>query len=57
MCCEGWYNYPKNYKESDIAKCPDCGGDVDSDGYAMSGCAWSPVSCETCGDAPCDGSC
>jgi hypothetical protein len=57
MCADGWYNYPKNYKAEDIAKCPDCGEDVDSDGDAMSGCHWSPVDCKTCGSAPCDGSC
>ena len=56
-CCDGWNNYPKNYKDEDIAKCPDCGYDVDEDGYAMSGCHYSPVICKTCGDAPCDLSC
>lgn len=57
MCCDGWDYYSENYKAEDIAKCLDCGGDVNSDGYAMSGCNYSPVLCETCGSAPCDGSC
>lgn len=57
MCCEGWNFYPKNYRDEDIAKCPDCGEDVDADGDAMVGCDWSPVLCKTCGSAPCDGSC
>ena len=57
MCCDGWDYYSENYKAEDIAKCLDCGGDVNSDGYAMSGCNYSPVLCETCGSAPCDQSC
>jgi len=27
------------------------------DGQAPYGCHWSPVICQTCGDAPCDESC
>lgn len=57
MCADGWNNYPKNYKPEDIAKCPDCGEDVDADGFAMVGCNYSREECETCGSAPCDGSC
>ena len=57
MCCDGWNNYPKNYRNEDIAECPDCGEDVDADGAAMSGCNWSTVLCDTCGSAPCDLSC
>jgi len=56
-CADGWDNYPKNYKDEDIAKCLNCGGDVDSDGGAISGCNYSSVDCETCGSAPCDQSC
>jgi hypothetical protein len=58
-CCDGWYNYPKNYRENniEIASCPECGEDVDEDGDAMSGCYYSPVVCKTCGSAPCDLSC
>jgi hypothetical protein len=56
-CCDGWNNYPKDLGESKIRSCPDCGEDVDDDGYAMSGCNYSSVLCETCGDAPCDQSC
>lgn len=50
-CCDGWdYGTP-------VGECPNCGAPVDSDGTAVSGCHWSPVLCETCGDAPCDLSC
>lgn len=40
-----------------VDQCPDCGADVDSDGDSVTRCAYSEVQCETCGDAPCDGSC
>jgi len=50
MCCDGWES-----DESCInGKCPEC-GEPTVDGYAPEGCNWSPVMCETCGDAPCDG--
>jgi len=39
-----------------VGECPDCGADVDENGEAKA-CAYSPKFCETCGDAPCDGSC
>ncbi len=52
MCCDGW---------SEDCKvelfCPDCGEPVDEEGNALSGCNYSPTTCETCGAAPCDGSC
>ena len=55
MCCDGW-----NFVEEDGAeingKCPDCGM-ATVDGSAYKGCNYSPVICETCGDAPCDLSC
>lgn len=54
MCSEGW-NYTEEAKE--IKECPDCGAKVNEDGEALTGCDWSPVLCDTCGDAPCDGSC
>lgn len=51
MCCDRWGTYEK------AGECPDCGMDVDEDGDAIYGCNYSPVLCETCGDAPCDDSC
>ncbi len=52
MCSEGWY-----YQESEInGECPECGTPTVG-GIAYEGCCWSPVSCELCGYAPCDGSC
>jgi hypothetical protein len=52
MCCE-----KTNYKESEInGECPVC-GEPTVDGEAYDICAWSPVVCEECGNAPCDGSC
>lgn len=52
MCCEGWYA-----EEEDIdGECPDCGEPTVGDEAAY-GCPYSPVSCETCGARPCDGSC
>jgi hypothetical protein len=37
--------------------CPECGNPVDEDGDSTMICSYSPVECETCGWAPCDGSC
>lgn len=51
MCCDSFQNGPQE------GECPDCGGPVDYDGDACSGCNYSPVECETCGARPCDGSC
>ena len=52
MCADGWY-----YEDGLIdGECPDCGTPT-YDGTAQSGCHWSPVDCETCGSAICDGSC
>ena len=52
MCSE-----PSDYREEDInGECPECGAQtVDGDAYEQ--CAYSPVICETCGEAPCDESC
>ena len=36
--------------------CPDC-GEPTVDWLAATGCHWSPVTCKTCEDSPCDGSC
>lgn len=51
-CCSS-----SGYSESEInGECPDCGAPtVDGDAYER--CGYSPVICETCGNAPCDGSC
>jgi hypothetical protein len=38
-------------------ECPRCGADVDKDGQSLEVCWCSPVLCDECGDAPCDGSC
>lgn len=53
MCSDGWY--PDEGEEVN-GICPDCGGET-IDGYAPYGYNYSPIECETCGDAPCDGSC
>jgi len=51
-CAEGW-----QYNEDEInGTCTSCGTPT-VDGQAIEGCDWSPVICETCGEAPCDGSC
>lgn len=50
MCCDSY-----DYEEPD-GECPDCGAKT-KDGVAVGGCVWSPVTCPTCGDTPCDGSC
>ena len=50
MCADGWdYGEPNG-------ECPHC-GEPTVDGVAATGCLHSPVTCETCGAAPCDGSC
>lgn len=50
MCCEPWNN-----GEPD-GECPAC-GEPTVEGEAAKGCYWSPKECNTCGSAPCDGSC
>lgn len=52
-CCSSAYE--DESPEID-GECPDCGGDTD-DGYSVDICTYSPVVCDECGDAPCDGSC
>lgn len=37
-------------------ECPDCGAPT-AGGVSKDICYYSPCLCETCGDAPCDGSC
>lgn len=50
MCCDDWDLGTPN------GECPDCGEDT-VDGEAAYGCGYSPVVCDTCESAPCDGSC
>lgn len=38
-------------------ECSECFGLVDADGYSRDVCVYAPTMCETCGSAPCDGSC
>jgi len=52
MCCAA-----TDFKEKEInGECPDC-GEPTVNWNAYEKCSWSPVECETCGWAPCDGSC
>jgi len=55
MCCSNRYTYGDNPKKHGV--CPECGSDVDEDGYALEVCDYSPVDCKKCGCAPCDQSC
>lgn len=51
-CSEGWSG-----RSIDIdGVCPVC-GEPTINGCAPSGCGYSPVICDECGSAPCDGSC
>lgn len=52
MCCDPW-----DFRDEAVGHCPECGAEVDEDGNAVEGCYYSPVVCEVCGSAPCDGSC
>ena len=53
MCCDYFEADP----DSTAGQCPECGGDVDSDGSTTEEyCRYSPK-CKTCGYAPCDQSC
>lgn len=52
MCCS-----PNDYKKTEIdGTCPECGEDT-VDGAAFISCSYSPIECDVCGFAPCDGSC
>lgn len=53
MLC--WGAIPYNELEIN-GECPDCGADT-IDEEAVEVCGYSPVICNTCGYAPCDGSC
>lgn len=51
--CDGWSS-----DSSEInGECPECENPTVVDGAAPSGCNYSPIVCDTCGYAPCDGSC
>lgn len=50
MCCDAWNEGKPN------GECPKCGAPT-VDGIAATGCNYSPVQCDKCGDAPCDQSC
>ena len=50
-------NEPSGYFKIEInGNCPDCNQPT-IDGDAFEQCAYSTIKCETCGWAPCDGSC
>lgn len=52
MCSDGW-----RYSDNEInGKCLDC-DTLTVDGIAQEGCHYSPVICDICRNAPCDGSC
>jgi ribosomal protein L37AE/L43A len=53
MCCD-----PTDDNDNEaVGECPECGAEIDKNGDSIIwSCKWSPA-CETCGDAPCDGSC
>jgi len=53
MCCDPC---GASGKKEDIKSCPDCGYDT-INGESTEICGFSPVECNTCGYAPCDGSC
>ena len=53
MCCDG----SADHLEDAVGECPTCGAKVDSDGDSVEECCNYSPRCETCGDAPCDGSC
>ena len=51
MCCDA-----RGAEGEPNGICPEC-GEPTVDGESIEICAWSPVECEVCGYAPCDGSC
>lgn len=52
MCSDGWNLGDENINGT----CVKCGC-ATVDGTAVTGCYYSPVLCDECGDAPCDESC
>lgn len=55
MCCSDIWDYRKR-PDKPTGECSECGEPL-YDGEPGASCTYSPVACETCGDAPCDGSC
>lgn len=57
-CCCDEYT-PGNLADVDKKlECANCGGAVDNEGDSLElCCGYSPILCDVCGDAPCDGSC
>jgi len=53
MCCDPIGAKPSDGEEDD---CEDC-GEPTYGGFSVDVCAYSPVLCHTCGNAPCDLSC
>jgi len=53
MCCDNQSGQPCDGEEGE---CPDCGA-LTYGGYSAEICGYSPIMCNTCLDAPCDGSC
>lgn len=51
MCCE-----PQGEAGKPNGTCPDCGEET-VDGRSTDICGYSSKECETCDNAPCDGSC
>ena len=51
MCCDA---IGETGDADDV--CPDC-GEPTVDGRSKEICCYSPIACETCEHAPCDGSC
>lgn len=51
-CCDN-----ANWEGVPVGECPACGADIDKDGDATEICCYSPVDCDVCGSASCDGSC
>lgn len=54
MCCCGYEDKPE--KGDEVTECEECGTEL-INGDPSTGCAYSPVCCDTCGWHPCDGSC
>lgn len=55
-CFGGTYPLGSGEDETPLS-CPECDSEVDADGDSIEVCEYSPPECDTCGWAPCDGSC
>jgi hypothetical protein len=58
MCCDP-RTTQEEHDEMHAGQCPDCGADVDANGYCVEtdDCMYSPKECNSCGYCPCDESC